>query len=68
LKAFRQGIYPVKRYYFVINDKYNGASPLLEAASSGGALWIHLDAGLPQPAPNAQWLGRIAAGSSRREA
>jgi hypothetical protein len=30
LKAFWDGIYPVKRYYFVINDKYNGAFPLLE--------------------------------------
>lgn len=30
LKAFWNGVYSVKKYYFVINDKYNGASPRLE--------------------------------------
>lgn len=30
LKAFWDGIYPVKQYNFVINDKYQGVSPLIE--------------------------------------
>jgi hypothetical protein len=29
LKAFWHGIYPVKRYFFVINDKYAGVSPAI---------------------------------------
>jgi hypothetical protein len=31
LKAFGDGLYPVKRYFFVINDKYQGVSPTIEA-------------------------------------
>jgi hypothetical protein len=31
LKAFWDGLYPVKRYFFVINDKYQGISPTIEA-------------------------------------
>jgi hypothetical protein len=31
LKAFWNGLYPVKRYFFVINDKYQGVSPSIEA-------------------------------------
>lgn len=31
LKAFWDGLYPVRRFLYVINDKYNGVSPELEA-------------------------------------
>jgi len=30
LKAFWDGLYTIRRYYFVINDKYQGVSPLIE--------------------------------------
>lgn len=31
LKVFWDNLYPVKRYFFVINDKYQGVSPTIEA-------------------------------------
>lgn len=32
LKAFWDGLYPVRRFFYVVNDKYNGIAPDLEEA------------------------------------
>ncbi len=47
LKAFWDGLYPVRRFFYVVNDKYNGVAPDLEEELAAMCARYKLDESKP---------------------